>query len=381
MDKVQDKPTWSKKRILEPQVEGGSKKERKRLKKVKTEPGAETESETTRINKITEFKSQGQKLTEKEKSKKTLLRKLQKMRKSEERPTSKPTTTTERIERKEVKTGLLAAPVIEDKTCESGKSSLKPQEVGIKTGESKKKKSPADRCVNKEDAEWYQGNVNEALDQLMKDLLHDEDKKLYALIERFMFEVRRSMQCIELQPGIELAEIRDIVDTIADKDGTVLKSFLKGELVLNKEVWQKLIDLKFGITVNRDEQITKQLEEGMYMRNAKSPGEESYLKGKIAYIFKHGSKAQEHNAKVAEGLADLAQQMDSLNDFYVVAQAATANRIIINSPSIDRLLTEQKNNKSKQDQLLQEHQTSKAVEETCLPLMKEEWIDRSFKPM
>ena len=37
---------------------------------------------------------------------------------------------------------------------------------------------------------------------------------------------------------------------IADKDGTALKSFLKGELVLNKEMWQKLIDLKFGITVN-----------------------------------------------------------------------------------------------------------------------------------
>ena len=41
----------------------------------------------------------------------------------------------------------------------------------------------------------------------MKDLLHDEDKKLYALIERFMFEVCRSMQRIKLQHGIELAEI------------------------------------------------------------------------------------------------------------------------------------------------------------------------------
>ena len=89
----------------------------------------------------------------------------------------------------------------------------------------------------------------------------------------------------------------------------------------------------------------------------------------------------EHNAKVAEGLAELAQQMDSLNNFYVVAQAATADRIVINSPSIDRLLTEQKNNKSKQDKLLQEHQTSKAVEETCLPLIKGDWIDKSFKPM
>ena len=95
----------------------------------------------------------------------------------------------------------------------------------------------------------------------------------------------------------------------------------------------------------------KQLEEGIYTRNAKSPEEESYLKSKIAYIFKHRSKAHEHNAKVAEGLADLAQQMDSLSNFYVVAQAATVDGIVINSPSIDRLLTEHKNNKSKQDEL------------------------------
>ena len=98
------------------------------------------------------------------------------------------------------------------------------------------------------------------------------------------------------------------------------------------------------------------------MRNAKSPEEESYLKSKIAYIFKHRSKAHEHNAKVTEGLANLAQQMDSLSDFYEVAQAATVDGIVINSPPIDRLLTEQKNSKSKQDELLQEHQTSNAVE-------------------
>ena len=102
---------------------------------------------------------------------------------------------------------------------------------------------------------------------------------------------------------------------ITDKDGTALKSFLKGELVLNKEVWQKLINLKFGITVNQDEQIMKQLEEGIYTRNAKSPEEKSYLRIKIAYIFKHRSKAHEHNARVAEGQAELAQQMDSLSDF------------------------------------------------------------------
>ena len=47
MDKTQDKPTSRKKRILEPQVESSSKKERKRLKKGKTESAAEAESEET----------------------------------------------------------------------------------------------------------------------------------------------------------------------------------------------------------------------------------------------------------------------------------------------------------------------------------------------
>ena len=95
----------------------------------------------------------------------------------------------------------------------------------------------------------------------------------------------------------------------------------------------------------------------------------------------HRSKAYEHNAKVAEGLSELAQQMDNLNDFYVVVQAATADGIIINSTSIDRMLKEQKKNKNRQDELLQEHLTSKAVEEMCLPLMKDDWTERSFKSM
>ena len=226
--------------------------------------------------------------------------------------------------------------------------------------------------------EWYQENVNDAFDQLKNGLLQDE--QLHTLVEKFTSEIRRSMQRIKLQPEIELAEIQDIVNMVADKDGTALKSFLKGELVLSKEVWQQLIALKFGVTVNGDERITKQLEEGIYTRNAKSPEEESYLRNKIAYICKQRSKAHEHNAKVAEGLAELAQQMNSLSDFYVVAQAATADGIMINSPLIDRLLMEQKNSKSRQDELLQEHLTSKAVEETCLPLMREDWIHKSFKP-
>ena len=55
------------------------------------------------------------------------------------------------------------------------------------------------------------------------------------------------------------------------------------------------------------------------------------------------------------------------------------DRIVINSPSIDRMLKEQKTNKNRQDELLQEHLTSKAVEEKCLPLMKNDWAETSFK--
>ena len=64
----------------------------------------------------------------------------------------KSTMTTESIEQKEVKTELFAAPPIEDKMCKTGESSLKSKEVG----ESKKKMSQTEGCVNKEDAEWYQ---------------------------------------------------------------------------------------------------------------------------------------------------------------------------------------------------------------------------------
>ena len=64
----------------------------------------------------------------------------------------------------------------------------------------------------------------------------------------------------------------------------------------------------------------------------------------------------------------------------MVAQSATADGIVINSPSIDRMLMEQKNSKNRQDELLQEHFTGKVVEETCLPLMRDDWIERSFKP-
>ena len=96
--------------------------------------------------------------------------------------------------------------------------------------------------------EWYQENVSDAFNQLRSSLLQDE--QLHMLVEKFTLEIRRCMQHIKLQPEIGLAEIQDIANTIVDKNGTALKSFLKGELVLSKEVWQQLIDLKFGVTVN-----------------------------------------------------------------------------------------------------------------------------------
>ena len=84
-----------------------------------------------------EFKDQGQKLTEKEKSKKVLLKKLQKLRKSGEEPMSKTVTTTVEMEQKETKMELPAVSTIKGEMCKTGESSLKPQEVGMKTEESK----------------------------------------------------------------------------------------------------------------------------------------------------------------------------------------------------------------------------------------------------
>ena len=200
------------------------------------------------------------------------------------------------------------------------------------TEEEKKQMGKTKGCINKEDAEWYQESISGTFKQLKTDLLKDEP--LNELIEKFMSEIRSSMQHIKLQPEIGLAEIKDIVDMIADKEGTTLRSMLWGELVWSKEVWQKLIELKFEVTLDWGEQITKQLEEGRYIWNAKTPEEESYLRNKIAYIFKHRSKAHEHNTKAAEGFAELVQKMDSLSDFYAVAQATTMDSIVLNLPSL-----------------------------------------------
>ena len=99
-----------------------------------------------------QFKNPEQKLTEREKSKKVLLKKLQKLRKAGG-PVSEAEMTTEKIKQKGTKTESSTAATIKKETCEIGESSLKSQEVETKTGKSKKKMSPTDRCVNTEDAE------------------------------------------------------------------------------------------------------------------------------------------------------------------------------------------------------------------------------------
>ena len=134
------------------------------------------------------------------------------------------------------------------------------------------------------------------------------------------------MQCIRLQPDIAQADISAIVGIVADVEGSACKAMLHGELMMSDSAWKKLISLKFDVTVDHPEQLTKQLEEGLYARNTKTPDEEKYLKSKIASIFKHRSKAHKHNARAAEGLAELAEKMNNLDNFYVVTQAANSGR-------------------------------------------------------
>ena len=154
--------------------------------------------------------------------------------------------TTEKIKWKRTKTESSTASTIKKETCKISESSLKLQEVETKTGKSKKKTNPRDGCVKKEDAEWYQNSVSIAFNQLKSGMLQGE--QLQTVVQKFT--LRRCMQHIKLQPGVELAEVQNIVDTITDKEGKALKSFLKRELGLSKDVWQQLIDLKFGVTVS-----------------------------------------------------------------------------------------------------------------------------------
>ena len=114
--------------------------------------------------------------------------------------------------------------------------------------EDTRQRSKTAGCIIKEDAEWYQESISNAFDKLKSSLLKGEP--LNVLVENFMLEICSSMQHIKLQPDIGLAEIKDIIDTIADKEGTALKSMLQRELVLSKEVWQRLTELKLEVTLD-----------------------------------------------------------------------------------------------------------------------------------
>ena len=108
MEQIQDKPNSSRKRVPEPQVEGGSEKGRKKLKKARTEPGEGTGSEKKQIQTVMQFKNPERKLTEREKSKKVLLKKLQKLRKAGG-SVSEAEKTTEKIKWKGTETELSTA--------------------------------------------------------------------------------------------------------------------------------------------------------------------------------------------------------------------------------------------------------------------------------
>ena len=199
-----------------------------------------------------------------------------------------------------------------------------------------------------------------------------KNEHLQTLLGEFLNEVRNSMQCIRLHPDKALVDISAIVGIVADVEGSACKAMLHGELMMSDSAWKKLISLKFDVTVDHGEQLTKQLGEGLYARNTKTPNEEKYLRSKIASIFKHRSKAHKHNARAAEGLAELAEKMNNLDNFYVVAQAATVDRIILNLPSIDRMLMKYKSNKEQEVWVIKDHSVQELVKETCMPLMKQE---------
>ena len=159
--------------------------------------------------------------------KKALLKKIQKLRKSEG-PVSEAERTTSKIGEKKTDTDSFTASMIKKEICEIGESLLKLQKVETEIGKSKKRMSPAEGCINKEDAEWYQNSVSIAFDQMKNELLQDE--QLQTVAGKFTLEIW-CMEHINLQPGVGLAEIQDIMDTIIDRKGTALQSFLKRELV------------------------------------------------------------------------------------------------------------------------------------------------------
>ena len=77
MEKTQMEPNVVKKRSIESQGEGSSKKSKKKQRLEKTEPKPDAYGAQWKM--IADIKSEWQKLTEKEKSRKVLLKKMQKL--------------------------------------------------------------------------------------------------------------------------------------------------------------------------------------------------------------------------------------------------------------------------------------------------------------
>ena len=57
----------------------------------------------------------------------------------------------------------------------------------------------------------------------------------------------------------------------------------------------------------------------------------------------------------------------------------TVDGIVLNLPSIDRMLMKQKSNKEQEVWVIKDHSVQELVKETCMLLMKQEWCSDSFK--
>ena len=211
--------TWKelvRKRSLESQGQGSSKKARRKQRLEETKPKVEEDDTQWKI--IEDIKSEGQRLTEKEKSKKVLLKKLQKLweagGKSQDSMTATSKTPKDAEVMREIKTEHPkphSDELVMKKWSETGETSQKSHEISEVMKEESKQKIKMKGCFNKEDAEWHLENVNKAFEQLKSGLL--KNKLLSVLMGNFMREICNSMQCIKLQPEIRLAEVNDIIDT------------------------------------------------------------------------------------------------------------------------------------------------------------------------
>ena len=87
------------------------------------------------------------------------MKKLQKLRRSEDEPTSEAVMTRKKMEQK-VKTDSSAAPWVKAKTSETQGNLLKLQDINRKTKHNKEIRNQTEGCVNTDDVEWYQESAN-----------------------------------------------------------------------------------------------------------------------------------------------------------------------------------------------------------------------------